>query len=116
MKKTVFLLFAIIFFFSCEKYDNTCNCKDPIEDLPWLKEVKTSFTNCICRLSIIQATYNDQTVFYSIMNDPLCDGYYPVFLRDCDGDTIKVYEPPLLEAFSNEVIYRKTIYTCKSGE
>jgi hypothetical protein len=100
--------------FSCEKAENTCNCKNPIEDLAWLKELKSSFTNCTCRMAIIQATYNGKTVFYATMNDPLCDGYYPVVLRDCNGDTVKVYNPPLNDTFSNEVTDRKELYYCKT--
>lgn len=113
MKKT-FLFIALILVMSCEKEDNTCNCDNPLEDLEWLKELKSSFTNCTCRMAIFQATYNKQTVFYSVMNDPLCDGYYPVAIRDCNGDVLKVYEPSLGETFSNEVTDREEIFFCKT--
>jgi hypothetical protein len=116
MKKTSFIFLFIILFFSCEKYDNTCDCKDPLEDLAWLKELKNSMTNCSCRLSIIQATYHKQTVFYSIMNDPLCNSLGAIILWDCNGNSITSYEPPIGETLSSEVKDTKVIYTCKTGE
>lgn len=99
---------------SCEKQDNTCNCNDPLEDLAWLKELKSSYTNCACNVALVQARYNKQTVFYATMNDPVCDGYFPIVLLDCDGNTVKVYEPPLGDTFSNEVTHPKVLYNCKT--
>jgi len=103
---------ALVLIMSCEKSDNTCNCNDPLEDLAWLKEIKSSFTNCNCRMSIVQASYNKQTVFYATMSDPACDGYTPVILLNCNGNSIKRYEPPLGETFTREVTDRKEIYFC----
>ena len=114
MKKLVLVFVAIVLITSCEKYDNTCNCGNPLEDLAWLKEIKSSFTNCTCRMAIIQATYNKQTVFYTTMNDPLCDGYFPIVLKDCNGTSVKVYEPPLGETFGKEVTDQKELYSCKT--
>ena len=105
---------ALVLMMSCEKSDNTCNCNDPLEDLAWLKELKSSefFSICTCRMHITQATYNKQTVFYAGMNDPACDGYGAIVLLNCNGDSIKRYEPPILETFTNEVTDRKEIYVC----
>jgi hypothetical protein len=114
MKKSVLIFTALVLILSCEKFDNTCNCNNPMEDLEWLKDLKSSFTNCTCRMAIIQAKYNKQTVFYATMNDPLCNGYYPIVLHDCNGAFIKVYEPPLGETFSSEVTDRKELYFCKT--
>jgi hypothetical protein len=114
MKKLILIFIAFILIMSCEKHDNTCDCDDPLEDLAWLNELKSSFTNCTCQMSIIQATYNKQTVFYSIMNDPECDGYDQIVLLDCNGNSIKVYEPPIGDTFNNEVTARKVLYTCKT--
>jgi hypothetical protein len=116
MKRLIQVFSIIVQIMSCEKFENTCKCDNPLEDLSWLKDLKSSFTNCNCRMSIIQATYNTQTVFYPIMNDPVCDGYFPVSLIDCNGNHIKTYEPPLGETFGKEVTNRKEIYTCKTGE
>ena len=114
MKKLILIFAAIVLIMSCEKHDNTCDCDDPLEDLAFLSEIKSSFTNCTCQMAIFQATYNKQTVFYATMNDPVCDGYYPIVLLDCNGNSLKVYEPPLGDTFSSEVTDRKELYTCKT--
>jgi hypothetical protein len=113
MKKLSFLLVLMVLLLNCEKNDNTCNCNDPINDLAWLKDVKSSFTNCFCEMSIIQATYNKQTVFYTAMTDPLCDGIYGYIIFDCKGDRIKTYMPGD-QTFFNEVTDIKVLYRCKT--
>jgi hypothetical protein len=113
MKRLSFIFIFLVLLLSCEKKDNTCNCDNPLEELSWLKELKVSFTNCSCQISIIQATYQKQTVFYPIMNDPLCNSYQIIVLYDCSGTTIKTYT--LTDhTFGDEVTGRKTIYTCKT--
>ncbi len=113
MKKLILIFVVIVLTMSCENNDNTCDCNDPLEDLAWLNELKSSFTNCTCQMAIFQATYNNQTVFYAIMNDPLCNSNGSTVLLDCSGNSIKVYESPLGDTFSNEVTDRKELYTCK---
>jgi hypothetical protein len=112
--KNATLIFAIfILLLSCEKTDKICNCNNPIEDLPWLKQLKSSFTNCTCQISVFQAAYKKQTAFYQMMNDPLCDGYQQIVLLDCNGNILKSYTPND-QAFSDEVTNRKIIFTCKT--
>jgi hypothetical protein len=113
MKKLSFILVLLVLLLSCEKKDNTCNCNDPLADLAWLKEVKNSLTNCSCEMSIIQATYNKQTVFYQTMTDPLCDGIYPIVLLDCNGTTVKSYES-VNQVPDNEITNMKVLYRCKT--
>jgi len=113
MKKLSFIVVSLVLLLSCEKNDNTCNCKDPLNDLAWLQEVKVSLTNCFCEMSIIQATYNKQTVFYTAMTDPLCDGIYSIVLRDCNGDTIKTYES-VNQVTENEISDIRVLYRCKA--
>jgi hypothetical protein len=113
MKKLSFILVFLVLLLSCEKKDKTCNCDNPTEELPWLKELKASFTNCSCQISIIQATYQKQTVYYHIMNDPLCNSYQVIVLYDCTGTSIKTYTLTD-QTFGDEVTERKTIYTCKT--
>jgi hypothetical protein len=113
MKKS-FLIFAIfILILSCEKVDKVCNCTNPLEDLSWLKETKSSFSNCTCQISIIQATYIKQAVFYTIMNDPLCNSFQQIILFDCSGNPLKTYTTTD-EAFSSEVTNQKILYTFKT--
>jgi hypothetical protein len=114
MKKALLISLVIFMAVSCEKYNNTCDCKNPLEDLPWLKDLKDSFTNCTCRISIVQAEYNHQTVFYSILNDELCDGIPTVILKDCSGNSLKTYANGWDETFTNEVKDRRIIYSCKT--
>ena len=113
MKKLFVIAGFIILFLGCEKKDNVCNCKDPLNDLSWLKELKSSLTECSCEISIIQATYNDQTVFYQAMTDPLCDGVYPVVLLDCNGNTVKSFES-ISQVPDNAITNVKAIYRCKT--
>lgn len=113
MKKLilVFLFFTLII--SCEKTEKVCDCVNPIEDLAWLNELKSSFTNCYCEMSIFQASYEEHTVFYVAMTDGLCDGYYPIILLDCNGEKLKTYEPND-PALSSEISNREVISRCKS--
>lgn len=116
MKKSIAIFLFIFLLIGCEKYDNTCDCKNPLEDIGWLKDLKGSLTNCSCRVSIFQATYHNQTVFYSIMNDPLCNSFGAIILRDCNGNSITTYDPPIGESMTNEVKDPKVIYSCKTGD
>ncbi len=113
MKKSLLIFAIFILILSCEKADKICNCNNPLEDLPWLKELKDSFTNCTCQISIIQATYIKQTVFYQINNDPLCNSFQQINLFDCSGNTLKTYTT-IDQTFSSEVTNQKIIYTCKT--
>jgi hypothetical protein len=113
MKKVSLIFVMFIVLLSCEKTDKICNCNTPIEDLPWLKQLKSSITNCTCQISVFQATHKKQTAFYMIMNDPLCDGYQQIVLLDCNGNNIKSYMPND-QAFSSEVTNREVIFTCKT--
>lgn len=99
---------------SCEKLDKTCKYDNPLEDLQWLKDLKSSLTNCGCEISIFQATYNKETVFYDAITDPRCNSIFNITLRNCSGDTIKTYDYSLLENFNTEVTDRKGLYSCKT--
>jgi hypothetical protein len=114
MKKSCLVFMILLIMFSCNKSDKVCNCTNPFEDLPWLKELKTSFTNCTCQISIFQASYKNQTVFYSFSNDPLCNGSpQEIILYDCSGTNLKTY-PTINDDFGTEVTGRKVIFTCKT--
>jgi hypothetical protein len=114
MKKSLLIFVIFILILSCEKADKVCNCSNSPEDIPWLNELKASFSNCTCQISIIQATYRKQTVFYPIMNDPLCNSYQQINLVDCSGKSIKTYTTTD-QAFGSDVTNRKIIYTCKTA-
>jgi hypothetical protein len=89
-----------------------CNVVNPIEDLDWLKELKNSFTNCTCQVSILQGKYQENTVFYYMVTDPLCNSVFQVTLWDCNGDMVKEYKPGENDIFYSEVELVCTLYTC----
>lgn len=114
MKKIILIILSAILIISCEKYNNTCGCDDPLEDIAWLRDLKSSITDCYCEISIFQASFNKQTVFYSFMTDPLCDGIINVSIADCNGNIIKTYAA-IDDTFNNEVTDRKVLYRCKTN-
>lgn len=113
MRKVAMIFVLIVLVISCEKSEKVCNCKNPLEELTWLNGLKSSITNCSCETSIFQATYKQQTVFFSMMNDPLCNGYQQINLFSCSGETVKSYATTD-QAFADEVTDRKNIYSCKT--
>ena len=76
----------------------------------WVSELK----NCTCKISIFQAEYNGETVFWQLMNDPLCQGVIaniPVF--NCLGEKILVLEDfESWTNFTSKVSEIKIIYSC----
>jgi len=114
VKKTILIFTLLVLILSCEKPDNTCNCNNPLSDLTWLRDLKDSMVNCHCEISIIQASYMKQTVFYLGMTDPLCDGIFYVELFNCKGVIVKSYTN--FNEFDNEVIYEKVLYRCKTAK
>ena len=66
--KQLFLFLSILFFISCNSIDEmntTCRTNSPLEDLVWLKEIKTTFEQSTSaqKKKIIQYTYKNETVF-----------------------------------------------------
>ena len=114
MKKLSLALILLLIVISCRKDNNTCGCKDPLTDLSWLSELKNSITNCTCEVSIFQATYKKETVFYTIMSDPLCNSNANIAIADCKGTILKIYTSAAGE-FSDEVSDRKLLYKCQKN-
>lgn len=58
-------LFSIILFISCQKNEEFNLTTNPLENLVWLKEIKTSFelSASPSKKQIIQYTYNEEPVF-----------------------------------------------------
>lgn len=119
MKRTLIILITIFIVASCGKDENTgkstCDLADPIEELPWLKEIKNSLTNCSCEISILQATYKNQTVFYTAMTDPLCDGVQTITLLDCEGKVIRSIANDDIPSFHENATNIKALYRCKTS-
>ncbi|MBN2348640.1 MAG: hypothetical protein JXJ22_07385 [Bacteroidales bacterium] len=110
-----FLFFATLLFNSCSKDEINipeCDVENPILELNWLNEVKNSFTNCTCDISILQGEYKNKPVFFVMINDPVCNTIFEVTLWDCNGKTIKEYKPGDIDKFNNEVSNTNVLYTC----
>jgi len=90
----LFVVFLLVF--SCKKDnlgDNTCNVKDPVKDLAWMKN-DINYINSLSPdvtqfFAFRMAKYNGETVFYAVYCDPTIDAAYPI--RNCAGDTIGYY-------------------------
>jgi len=120
MKKLLLIFLPMLFVAGCVKdvkdTSSTCDLNDPIEELAWLKEVKNSLINCTCEMSIIQATYNDQTVFYVAMTDPLCDGIQAVSLLDCEGKVVTNLTNNEYLGLKDSLTNIKILYRCKTSD
>ena len=117
MKIFRFIVLAGLLMMGCERNQTlnktTCGSDDPLHDYAFLQDLKNSFTNCSCEMSIIQATYKDQTVFFAAMTDALCNGIQGYALLNCDGEVVKTYTSENMQDYAEEVTNRKVIYSCK---
>jgi len=110
----VILLFTLIF--SCSKedrYGNSCTPENPFE-MGWFSEWIADLQYCSCRVSIFQADYDGETVFWKLMTDPLCQGKIEnITVRCCIGCELLVLETyeDLVE-FQKKVSGLKIIYNC----
>jgi hypothetical protein len=111
-------LFSFMVLLSCKKdkspgLTNACGVSDPIDKVTWLSELKQSCNeDDICKVSVFQALYNGDTVFYTFLSGPLCDPAFNVTLLDCEGNVIKEYHEHEFENFAEEVDSIHTIFTC----
>lgn len=99
MKKKINLLQLIIFtgflvVFSCEKdflADNTCDVSNPLEELPWLKNIITDLeqSSSYADFTLISmARYQGETVFLESNCNPAANSITPVI--NCSGDRIGI--------------------------
>ncbi len=93
---------------------DACLSKDPVNEPGWLKTMKDSLVNCSCQVSILQGTYNNQTVFFTLMNDPRCDGVFGTSLYDCDGNMVRTFGKDDYQAYEADVKIDTTLYVCKN--
>jgi len=118
MKKLILCLAIGLLLFNGCRYDkmaNTeCNSNNPTEDFAWLKAIKNTMTNCSCEISIIQGTYNNQTVFFTALTDALCDGINIPTLYDCEGKVVRVFTSADYRDFNDNVTRDKVLYRCKT--
>lgn len=101
---------------ACEKQHKPegCNADNPLQ-MKWLADRVLELQNCVCMVSVFQAEYKGKTVFWQLMNDPLCQGVIAnVSVFDCFGEEILVLENfDNWVDFTSEVNDMKIIYSCK---
>ena len=115
--KIIFIVIIAFFLLNCKKEKrNECNVNDPLTELSWMKELKKQVDdNCnSCEVFIIQAIYDDRTVYYTSVTDPLCNSIFGVALLNCDGQLIKNYNDANKDDFYSQVSDRKKLYSCKA--
>ncbi len=115
MKNTIVFL-MLVFLFSCSKedrYNNECKPENPFE-MGWMTEWIADLQNCACTVSIFQAEYEGETVFWQLMTDPLCQGVIQnITVHCCIGCELMVLENyDDLVAFQKKVTNMKIIYQC----
>jgi len=122
MKYTIFTLLIALTLLSCNKdkkgieTQNACESSNPVEEVTWIKALKSNLTNCSCEMSIIQGKYNGQTVYYVMMTDPLCDGISTPTLFDCNGKVVRTFTLDDYQEFPGTVSPEKVLYRCKTTQ
>jgi hypothetical protein len=116
MKQLLFVLLMLVCLNSCDDDENSfpqCEYSDPLEDLAWLKEYKETLTDCSTQISILQATYKKQTVFYSALTDPRVNSVFEATtLWDCEGNDVKRFGGDEYQEFGKLVTNRVVLYRC----
>lgn len=111
------ILFVAIFIMnSCNKGNDlseNCNPDNPLQ-MKWMAEWVGEMQNCACTISIFQAEYNGEPVFWPLIIDPLCQTVIenvPVY--NCTGEEILTLNNNTdWQEFSSKITKRKIIYIC----
>ncbi len=116
MKNLLCLFTVLLLLLSCKKENNeitACGVHDPLTELDWLSElIEPCDENEICLTAIFQGIYNEETVFYTFLQGPLCDPAFYVALRNCSGNIVKEYRWEDHELLTEEVDSVRTIFSC----
>ena len=121
MKKVIVFVMSVILTLGVagctdDKFDtNACTSADSIDGVAWIEELKESMTNCTCEISIIKGTYEDQTVIFIALTDPLCNGIDTPTLYNCQGKEIRSFTTSTADQKElREKVTRDTaMYRCK---
>jgi hypothetical protein len=106
-------LVTILFGCTCEDHSpaiNACTFDDPINEVQWLSDLKNSITNCTCTTSVMQGTCESKTVYFVLINDPLCNTGGSVVLYNCKGQPISTID---VSQFVDLVKIDTTLYSCE---
>lgn len=121
LSQLMVLLTMVSIFMACENTESVpdCNYADPLKELSWLREYAAESADCSCQISLMQGVYSSpgkqETVFFKLVNDPLCDVVFGTVLFSCEGETIKAYGVNDMEQFNSEVTIDKTLHVCKES-
>jgi hypothetical protein len=118
--KNVLIILLIFTLLACgdnSEDPGTCNADNPLS-MDWLQDWVEDMQYCSCTISIFQAKYESETVFWQLMTDPLCQTVFSeITVFNCTGEefiTIKSYDE--LFEFQKKVSGMKIIYQCKRPE
>ena len=118
MKKLAFIFVAALFLISCDSEqvdpNDACNAANPIEEVVWLKNLKESISNAGCETLLIQGVYNNTTVFFTYIADPLCNCINAPTLYNCKGEVVRIFTINDYKEFPNLVKSEKTLYRSKA--
>lgn len=121
MKYKFLPLVVTLALFSCNDLNNdtegtnACTADDPME-ISWIKDLQNTLTDCTCEISVIRGTYDGQTVFFTALTDPLCDGIDTPTLYDCNGDIVRTFTWDDYQEFYSEVTRDEVLYRCKTDQ
>lgn len=120
MKHLIFIFTAALLLSSCKseqiEVKNACNSGNPMDEVIWLKNLKSSIDKSACDVSIVQGTYNNQTVFFTLITDPLCNSVNMPTLYNCEGDIVRTFNINDYKEFNNLVKTVKILYHSKPSE
>ncbi len=93
---------------------SACAATDPLS-VSWVQALTKPLVSCSCTVTLFQGTYKGQTVYFTMMNDPLCDGVFLVKLLDCHGKLVTTFGPDIKgqNDFALEVHTDNTLYSCR---
>ena len=115
---SAFLLVSLLMANCSDEKDcsNACNCDNPLKKFTWLQDLKNTITDGVCEVSLLQGTYNGQTIFYIQMTDPFCEAIDTPTLYNCDGELVRIFTFEDHQDFYTEVTMTKTLYTSKKTD
>ena len=82
--------------------------------MEWISAWISDLNNCACTVSIFQAEYEGEPVFWQLMTDPLCQGLIQdITVYCCTGCELLLLENyEDLVQFQKKVTHMKIIYNC----
>ena len=119
MKKVIVIILTCCFCWTCNRQDTDpyrCNPENPFE-MKWMQDWIEELQQCICIISVFQAEYMGETVFWQLMTDPLCQSVINnVPVVNCMGEEILILEnyQDWMD-FNENVTERKIIYSCPNN-